>query len=98
MEFNQPQLQLIFNVIAITAITSLAVMCALLKQDKDKLATEINLRRNRSLQSSKTPAAPPPPLLRVPAPSGTQQDIRQFVAHRAQGWMAPSMAGRLTQS
>jgi len=97
MEFNQPQLQLIFNVIAITAITSLAVMCALLKRDKDKLATEINLRRNRSLHSSKTPAAPPQPTPGVSVPSGAQQDIRQFVAHRAQSWMAPSLSSRLTQ-
>lgn len=95
MEFNQPQLQLIFNVIAITTITSLAVMCALLKRDKDKLATEINLRRNQSLNQSKTPATTPQPAPRASEPSGTQQDIRQFVAHRAQGWMAPSLSSRL---
>ncbi len=96
MELNQ--LQLIFNVVAITAITSLAVMCALLKRDKDKLAAEISVRTNRSLNQSQAPAATPQPAPRVPVPSSTQQDIRQFVAHRAQGWMAPSMSSRLTQS
>jgi hypothetical protein len=96
MELNQ--LQLIFNVVAITAITSLAVMCALLKRDKDKLVAKINLHSNRSLNQSKAPAMPSQPTPRVPAPSSTQQDIRQFVAHRAQGWMAPSISSRLTQS
>jgi hypothetical protein len=98
MELNQPQVQLIFNVIAITAITSLAVMCALLKRDKDNLAAEINRRSHGSLNQSEAPAALPQPTPRVSVPPSTQQDIRQFVAHRAQVWMAPSMASRLTQS
>jgi hypothetical protein len=45
MELNQPELQFMFNVIAITAIASLALICILLKRDKNKLTSELNSRR-----------------------------------------------------
>jgi len=39
MELNLPQLQFLFNVIAITATASLALICILLKRDKNKLTS-----------------------------------------------------------
>ena len=45
MELNLPQLQFLFNVIAITATASLALICILLKRDKNKLTSELNRRR-----------------------------------------------------
>ena len=42
MEFNQPQLQLILNVVAITAITTLALISILRIHDKHKPAANLN--------------------------------------------------------
>jgi hypothetical protein len=47
MEFDPSRLQLWFNLIAITAITSLALFCFLLKRDKDRLTTELHQLRSQ---------------------------------------------------
>jgi hypothetical protein len=61
MELDQPHLQWIFNVIAITAVTSLGTICYLLKRDKDELlAGELNPRREPDQHHSKDLAPPPP--------------------------------------
>jgi hypothetical protein len=90
------QIELVFNLIAITAITSLALFCVLLKRDKDKLTAELILWRNElrtrsSLQSLQdesqrddSPAAAPD------THPAAHQDIRQFVARRVQGWITRS--------
>jgi hypothetical protein len=82
MELANVNLQLIGNVVSITAFTSLALICGLLKRDNDKLNTE--LLRARSLNAAQThphaaaaPTAPEEPV-----------DIRQFVAKRSQNWVA----------
>ncbi len=41
MAIDLPHLQLIFNVIAITGLTSLATICTMLKRDNQKLAMEL---------------------------------------------------------
>jgi hypothetical protein len=115
MEIHQPEMQLVFNVVAITAITSLTVISHLLKKDKDKLAIELKLRRSASRNESTTPAAEPaqssaanggeadPAKPARPAQASAdqdgmaamRQDIREFVAGRAQGWVAPPGRNRL---
>jgi hypothetical protein len=92
MDLQHPQLQLIFNVIAITAVTSLALICSLLKRDKDHLATELNRRR---IQRATAPAMQParaPSASAAPVAAAMDQDIRQFVARRAQSWITPSVS------
>jgi hypothetical protein len=81
MELNQLQLQFMFNVIAITAIASLALTCILLKRDMNKLISQLDLRRiqNRNRPSVSTTLAPD-------ALAIMEQDIRQFVACRVQSW------------
>jgi hypothetical protein len=83
-------LQLIFNVIAITGITSLAWCCYILKRENQALlaAKLTSSPERRSADSTpdqgaairKEPNSPPVP----------ETDIRQFVTQRAQGWTAPS--------
>jgi len=96
MEFDHRHIELVFNLIAITAITSLALFCILLKRDKDKLIAELILWRNElrtrsSLRSLKVESqrdeSPPPSPDADPA---GHQDIRQYVARRVQSWISRS--------
>lgn len=101
MQLDQPQIQLIANVVGITTVTSLVSMWAILKRDKDKLAIAAKLRAREAAASplrrpSAAPANPLPAAPHGPAPA-VRQDIRQFVAQRAQVWAAPSPANSLTQ-
>jgi|SRR5579863_2951864 hypothetical protein len=60
MELDQPHLQLIFNVIAMTAISTLAAICYLLKRDNQELsASQLNPLREREPQPPKSLAPPP---------------------------------------
>ncbi len=92
MELDQPRLQLIVNVISITATTSLATMYYFLKRDlQESLAGKLNPPRKHGVYHPKDLAAPPPPT--VPEPeqaAAAYPDIRRFVTQRAQGWVAPS--------
>jgi len=90
MDLDQQHLQLIVNVISITATTSLATMYYLLKRDlQESLAG--NPPRTQNPYHRKDLAPPPPPA--VPEPeqaAAVDTDIRRFVTQRAQGWVAPS--------
>lgn len=102
MECNPSQIQLLFNVIAITAITSLALFCVLLKRDKNKLISELNLRsyQERNQPGVSTLKEGPPPNLESPpeparaaasdASAAANQDIREYVARRVDSWIARS--------
>lgn len=85
MQPDQPALTLIFNVIMVTGITSLAVICHFLKRDKQKLMAELmqqreEHKRNASLSMSEARVAPV---------SAERQDIRGYVAKRKQDWITP---------
>jgi hypothetical protein len=94
MGLDQPALQLVFNVVMITGVTSLLVSCHLLWQDNKKLTLKLRLREQQQRYNSRPPANDTAPAAQghraesVPtlqAPVG-QQDIRQFVAGRSQEW------------
>jgi hypothetical protein len=104
MELDPTKLQLIFNVGMITGVTSLAVICRLLKRDNQKLSVELKQRNERRVvhtEIMRRKAVPSPwepehsaNLLGAPdraavrkAPPEVRQDIRQYVAQRAQSWM-----------
>jgi hypothetical protein len=70
------QLQLIFNVVTITGVTSVAGYCYLLKKEKRKLAIE------RSTQNTK--AVPPAP---TPKEVAVDQDIRTYASARRNRWV-----------
>jgi hypothetical protein len=96
MEFDDPA-QLMFNLLAIVAITSLALFCILLNRDKNKLITGLKQRLSQKGKQPKRPvileAKPvpePSPTATPEAPPATEQDIRQFVARRIDDWTARS--------
>jgi len=74
-----------FNVVMITGVTSLAIICHLLREDNKKLALKARVREQQERYTStrldrgseSMPAAPGP---------FAHQDIRQFVAGRSQEW------------
>src|SRR5580698_5698250 len=98
MELDQRNLQFLFNVISITGITSLATICYLLKRDNQELMTKRNRPRELDRRDLESPPASPSPAVPEPQPGTLVQkeaaqpetaiDIRQFVAHRAHGWIA----------
>jgi hypothetical protein len=100
MELDQQHLQFLFTVIAITAITSLAAICYLLRRDNQRLLTKFNpqpeVERNelKNLSVPSQAAAAQKPDALVPsepeAKPGKGTDIREFVTHRAHTWVAPS--------
>jgi hypothetical protein len=71
-------LQLLFNVVLITGALSLAAFCYLLRRANQQLSYELE-QRHAAQPPSAAPTAPP-------AQPSTQQDIREFVAHRSQEW------------
>ena len=77
------QLQLIFNVVAITGVTSLASFCYLLRKDNRKLAAQ---RQARS-----TEVARPVPVEDIAL---ADPDIRNFAAHRRTQWVSGMAAAR----
>ena len=86
MELDQPTLQLIFNVVTITSVTSVALICYLRKRDNQKLAADLNLRQTRDRLHSDIVTVQTAPSASMPEQSPMPQDIRQFVARRAQVW------------
>jgi hypothetical protein len=97
MELDHQRLQLLFNVIAITAVTSLTLIWYLRKRDTEALANRLIAHRTsakvRELsvpqQVEKVPTAVPSAPVTSPA---LNADIRQFASRRADSWMAPSVA------
>jgi len=89
MALDHLKLELLFNVIAITAVTSLTLIWYLRKRDRETLVNRMSLLRQAAaarVQPAKPQEDPP---LALP---GVNPDIRQFVSGRATGWMAPSVA------
>ena len=77
------QIQLAFNVVAITGVSSLATFCYLLKKDNRKLAAGLKVetrpQESRTVSARRTtPTAP--------------QDIRRFAANRRAEWVASAMS------
>ena len=95
MVLDQSTLQLLFNVVMITAVTSLATFCYLLRRANKQLTSELNQPRvfkptfteyGGDSKSRVDTAIEPGPTL----PSQADQDIREFVAHRSQSWRVAS--------
>ena len=70
------QLQLVLNVVTITAVTSLAGYCYLLKKENRRLALE---RKAQCTESVQAPASA--------IPAGVEQDIRTFASTRRTRWV-----------
>lgn len=85
MGLDQNTLQLVFNVVLITGVTSLAVMCHLLRQDNKKLTLKARFReqQERYISTRLGRESESAPALAEPS---AQPDIRQFVARRSQEW------------
>jgi hypothetical protein len=85
MGLDQSTLQLVFNFVMITGVTSLAIICHLLRQDNKKLALKARFReqQERYVSTRRGHESECPPALREPA---EHQDIRQFVARRSPEW------------
>ncbi len=85
MGHDQSTLQLLFNVVMITGVTSLAIICHLLRQDNKKLTLKARFReqQERYVSTRLGRETECVPALAEPI---AHQDIRQFVARRSQEW------------
>ena len=81
MGLDSTTLQLVFNVVMITGVTSLAAICYLLAQDKKKLTLNRRAGEQRARYVANQRANEVAPNAAV-----RHQDIRQFVAQRSQVW------------
>lgn len=88
MTYDAANIQLVFNVIAITGVTSLAVMCGMLRRDNEKLTKEL---QERSGQALKAPARRQATNVTPKAPAS--EDIRKYVSQRLDRWMEIQQAG-----
>jgi len=79
------QLQLIFNVVAITGVSSLASFCYLLRKDNRKLAAE---RQAGSKEVARLVAVERPTVIHA------DPDIRNFAADRRTHWVSGMAAAR----
>jgi hypothetical protein len=90
-------LQLILNVIGITGVTSLSLICCLVKRDNRALATEVRLLREQQRQDSPMVADPRSAMIAEAGSAGSvrppanDDDISQYVAQRARRWAALSV-------
>jgi hypothetical protein len=95
MALDHAKFQLLVNVIAITAVTSLTLIWYLRKRDRETLVNRMSSLR-QAAAAMRAPTAPEQsedvPAEPTVALPGSNPDIRQFVSHRATGWMAPSVA------
>ena len=73
------QLQLIFNVVAITGVSSLAWFCYLLRKENRKLASE---RKAESREVMR------PNMVEKPLVIHADPNIRNFAAHRRTQWVS----------
>jgi hypothetical protein len=74
------QLQLIFNVIAITGATSLASFCYQLRKENRKLASRLAGETRREASGNRVEVA-------EAAVKSTEKDIRTFVADKRARWV-----------
>jgi hypothetical protein len=79
------QLQLIFNVVAITGVTSLASFCYILRKDNRKLASERKAEAKEVVRS-----------VVVEDLVLADPDIRNVAAHRRTQWVSGMAAARST--
>lgn len=90
---EQAQLQLVFNVVAITGVTSLASFCYLLKKENRKLATGRQREVRQEYQEATVgvaPASVPGRPGRLPVESTATvapQDIRRLAADQRARWV-----------
>ena len=94
MELDRPTLQLIYNIVMITGVTSLALICQLLKRDKHKLNIERNLRSEKDRPPSASRCCESQRVEALNALPMMHPDIREYVTRRAQDWRARSQAAR----
>jgi hypothetical protein len=89
------QLQLVFNVIGITGMSSLASFCYLLRKENRKLTAELKPEPKQTIQdrsvtamqsavtgTSRACGSLPPVAVHI-----TKQDVRDFAADRRAGWV-----------
>jgi len=74
------QLQLVFNVAAITGVTSLASFCYLLKKENRKLASRVGGEINREAPDNRVEVA-------HATVTSTEKDIRTFAADQRARWV-----------
>jgi hypothetical protein len=99
MEFDPSHLQLVFNVIAITGLTSLALICSILKRDNEKLRGELGRRAPDTRGSQPVPPASATSvctITRKGVPANSDQDIRRYVSRRMHDWIKVQAAGTET--
>ena len=92
MEPNQ--LQLVFNVIGITGISSLGWACYLLRKENRRLESELHggygapeaAPASAITKTARSQASPHPAAASSSAPT-RQVDIRHFAADRRKGWV-----------
>lgn len=81
MGLDQSALQLVWNVVLITAVSSLAIICHMLRQDNKKLTVRAKLRDQERAISARIDRDSQ--ILAVHPELNAQQDIRQFVTRRS---------------
>ena len=82
------QLQLVFNVVAITGVSSLASFCYLLRKENRKLAAGIQVEpKHEKPRDTGAPALAQPTPAVVPAAPTAPGDMRLFAAHRRSEWV-----------
>jgi hypothetical protein len=109
MRFDQQSFQLAFNVVMITAVTSLTVICRLLRRDNQNLTIELSGRPPRKIirpeplsaavntrAADRVQASAAPEPAPVARPAVAQQDIRQYVAKRSRRWLDVQQSVRAT--
>jgi hypothetical protein len=74
------QLQLVFNVVAITGVTSLASFCYLLKKENRKLASRLGGENRQEELRHQVEVAEAPV-------ASTEKDIRAFAADQRARWV-----------
>jgi len=102
MALDLPLLQLIFNVIALTGLASLALICTILKHDNRKLTGELTGYRAQGGPDNAIRATQPDPLpstaesemAQYSAPLAADLEIRQYVSHRMQDWIGIQEAAK----
>jgi len=97
MGIDQSFIQLILNVVMTTSATALSLSCYLLKQENQKLNTELRVRNERgqslSIPQSQQEIDSEPncaPVLNAGSRASAVAcpDIREFVKRRSQDWLA----------
>jgi hypothetical protein len=90
---EQAQLQLIFNVVSITGLSSLASLCYMMRKDNRKLAAELKSEPKQDERTTEV-AISPEMQVRRQKPAGVlsaavaaRLEIRHLAAERRAGWV-----------